>query len=241
MLITNSKGENAKAVYSLENKNIELEEESGLSPLLHRNIPQLRKILINKKEESFFKGFELQFVLIENKPITNFEDRNKTIVLDRRGGKYFFDVLDKSCEQIIEAFTDGSYSSKTRKGGYVVLLKDLKGDYTLKKYKSKIHKSSLLELLAAIKAMELLKSESKFRIITDSVYVVKGISEWLPIWKMNNWCTCNGEAVKNIYHWKRVDALTENKYIEFQWVKGHSGHFENSICDLYAKEMAGQK
>ncbi|WBW99763.1 RNase H family protein [Oceanirhabdus sp. W0125-5] len=53
---------------------------------------------------------------------------------------------------------------------------------------------------------------------------------------MNGWLTANGEKVKDIDNWVKFDKLTEGKYIEFQWVKGHSDHFENTLCDLYAKD-----
>lgn len=237
-VIVSSNSHNACIKYYFKDKKVVVEEGGELNNMLVANVEQLRKILINKKESSFFKGFELEFVLMENKPVTTFQDRNKTIVLDRRGGKYFFNLLEKSELDLVEAYTDASYSSKTRKGGYVILIKDIQGDYKMRKYKSKASKSSLLELQAAIKAMELLKDFEKFRIFTDSVYVIKGISEWLPMWKLNSWLTCNGEEVKNIYHWKKADLLSKNKYIEFKWIKGHSGHFENTICDLYAKDIS---
>ncbi|WP_243156187.1 RNase H family protein [Clostridium sp. C2-6-12] len=62
--------------------------------------------------------------------------------------------------------------------------------------------------------------------------------EWLPIWKLNNFKTINGESPKNLEKWLMFDGLCNGKYIEFQWVKGHSNHFENSLCDIYAKETA---
>lgn len=89
-----------------------------------------------------------------------------------------------------------------------------------------------------IKSLEILANEKQLRIVTDSQYVRKGITEWIFYWKLNGWLTANGRQVRNIEFWKKFDRLTENKYIEFQRVKSHSGHFENTICDLYAKEKA---
>jgi len=76
------------------------------------------------------------------------------------------------------------------------------------------------------------------RIISDSRYVIKGLTEWVFNWKLNDWHTAQGEKVKNIEYWQEFDKLTENKYIEFEWVKGHSSQYENSICDFYAKMLA---
>jgi ribonuclease HI len=76
--------------------------------------------------------------------------------------------------------------------------------------------------------------------VTDSQYVRKGLTEWIINWKLNNWTTANGEKVKNIEYWKRFDRLTDDRYIEFKYVKSHSGHFENTMADLYARDMAKQ-
>ena len=56
--------------------------------------------------------------------------------------------------------------------------------------------------------------------------------------KLNNWKTSTGNTAKNVETWKKIDGLTQNKYIEVVWIKGHSGHFENTLCDLYAREAA---
>jgi ribonuclease HI len=87
--------------------------------------------------------------------------------------------------------------------------------------------------------LELLKDEVEIRLITDSQYVRKGLTEWIINWKLNNWKTANGESVKNIKHWKKFDNLSNNKYIEFQYVKAHSQQFENTMADLYARDAAG--
>ncbi len=157
-----------------------------------------------------------------------------------RGCKYLSNVKDRGEKDIFKIFTDGCYLSDYQTGGYVALLKkpnnlyDLTWGYT----KSKAN-STLLELLAAIKGLEQLPGNiEKVRIVTDSRYVIKGLTEWVINWELNDWYTIQGRKVRNIEYWQKFEQLTRGKYIEFQWIKAHSFHFENTICDRYAKQIA---
>lgn len=74
---------------------------------------------------------------------------------------------------------------------------------------------------------------------TDSTYTVKGSSEWLPIWKRNNWIKQDGTPVANKEIWQNLDeklqALNEKGVkVEVRWVKGHSVHLGNQMADIRA-------
>jgi len=75
----------------------------------------------------------------------------------------------------------------------------------------------IIELEAAIKGLEILKDVVQIRIISDSQYVRKGLTEWGPIWELNDWHTVNGDKAKNIGYWKYFNILSIGKYIEFEW------------------------
>ncbi|MCH2314768.1 MAG: ribonuclease HI, partial [SAR202 cluster bacterium] len=89
-------------------------------------------------------------------------------------------------------------------------------------------------LTAVIKGLEALNKPCKLIITTDSKYVLSGITEWINNWKRHNWKSSNKKPVKNIHLWKRLDELAEKHQIEWDWVKGHSGHQENEIADQLA-------
>lgn len=234
------KDKTTQIVFCPETKELVINDDNHLSFLLRNNEYQLRKILHNKGKNTFYIGFNLIFSLRDEKDVRAFNDRTKIVVLDKRKDKECSYVIDNEKKFIHEIYIDGSFSEKKNKGGYAILHKNLNGDYKLYLEKSDIKSSSLLELQAAIKGLEILKTVDEIRIITDSQYVRKGLTEWIINWKLNNWHTANGEKVKNIEYWKKFEIITNNKYIEFQWVKAHSGHFENTLCDLYAKDMATQ-
>ena len=82
-------------------------------------------------------------------------------------------------------------------------------------------------------AIEALKKPCRVELYTDSVYVGKGISEWMPKWKKRAWKR-DGKLVKNVELWQRLDELIENHKIAYHRVAGHSGHPENERCDELA-------
>lgn len=93
-----------------------------------------------------------------------------------------------------------------------------------------------MELTAVIRALEALKRPSRVKLYTDSLYVMKGISQWVHDWKRRGWLTADKKAVKNIDLWKELDALAARHEIEWHWVKGHAGHPENERADRLANK-----
>jgi ribonuclease HI len=91
-----------------------------------------------------------------------------------------------------------------------------------------------MELLAAIKALEALKHPCIATVTTDSIYVMKGISEWLPNWVRKGWRTASNAPVKNADLWKQLVAAQSPHTVEWRWVKGHAGHPENERADQLA-------
>ena len=93
-----------------------------------------------------------------------------------------------------------------------------------------------MELLAAIMGLEALTRPSAVALTTDSQYVKNGITDWLAKWKKNNWQTAAKRPVKNRDLWLRLDRACQPHQIEWQWVRGHSGHRENERADRLANK-----
>lgn len=134
----------------------------------------------------------------------------------------------------IEIHTDGACSGNPGPGGWGALLrygeteKELSGG-------EKLTTNNRMELLAAIEAIESLNKPCRIDLYTDSQYVQKGISEWLPNWLKRGWKNAKGEPVKNQDLWQRLNTATKSHQIEWHWVKGHSGHPENERVDNLAR------
>lgn len=99
-----------------------------------------------------------------------------------------------------------------------------------------------MELMGLIKALESLKLSCNVTVCSDSQYLLKGISEWLPGWVKNNWKRGKkkDQPVKNIDLWKQLHEFTKKHTIKVHWVKGHNGHKYNEICDKMAQTAARQ-
>ena len=135
----------------------------------------------------------------------------------------------------IEIFTDGACKGNPGKGGWGVMIRSNGLEESL--YGGDISTTNnIMELTAAIKALEHIPENSNVVLTTDSKYVMQGITEWIKKWKIRDWKTASKKPVRNKELWKRLDTLTNLHSIEWKWVKGHSGHRENEIADQLANK-----
>ena len=138
-----------------------------------------------------------------------------------------------SKERVI-IYTDGGCDPNPGVGGWAVVLQ-CKGETKELSGGAPETTNNRMELTAAIEALRALKRPCSIAIHTDSEYVKKGITEWLPQWKRRNWRR-KGGAVKNLDLWQQLDALSEAHDIEWRWVAGHAGVPLNERCDQLASE-----
>ena len=135
----------------------------------------------------------------------------------------------------IEIFTDGACRGNPGPGGWGVVLRS--GRHEKHLYGGERQTTNnRMELMAAIQGLEALKKRCHVVLTTDSVYVQKGISEWLHNWKRRGWKTAGKKPVKNIDLWQRLDEAAQGHEVEWHWVKGHSGHPENELADQLANK-----
>ncbi len=135
----------------------------------------------------------------------------------------------------VEIFTDGACSGNPGPGGWGALLRYGGREKTLSGAEANTT-NNRMELMAAIRALESLKRPCQVTLFTDSVYVQKGISQWLKNWKRRGWKTADKKPVKNADLWRRLDAATEGHDIRWRWVRGHSGHPDNELVDELARK-----
>lgn len=137
------------------------------------------------------------------------------------------------------AYTDGACSGNPGPGGWGVLMVAREGGKVVKERTlsgGEAHTTNnRMELMAAISALEALTKATDLTIITDSVYVKNGITEWMVGWKRKGWRTAAGPPVKNVDLWQRLDAAQAEHKVVWRWIKGHAGHAENERADELAR------
>ena len=132
----------------------------------------------------------------------------------------------------ITLFSDGSALGNPGPGGYGVILRYGDKERELSGYE--LHTTNnRMELKGVIEGLKVLKEPCDVTVISDSSYVIKGMTEWLP-----NWVKRDFKKVKNPDLWREYIAVSKPHTITAFWVRGHDGHVENERCDTLAKEAA---
>jgi ribonuclease HI len=138
----------------------------------------------------------------------------------------------------VELYTDGACSGNPGPGGWAFILRHPATAKQLEKSGGERETTNnRMELLAVVRGLEALTKPSHVKLMTDSVYVGKGLSEWMPKWKANGWRRREGtqwKEVKNEDLWRELDQLIHRHKITYIRVAGHSGHPENDRCDELA-------
>lgn len=138
----------------------------------------------------------------------------------------------------VELYTDGACSGNPGPGGWAFVLRDCRSGKEMEGSGGESQTTNnQMELVAAIRGLEALKRPCDVTLYADSVYVGQGLSRWMAGWKANGWRRREGsqwKPVKNVELWQRLDELVGVHRVEFQHVKGHSGHPENERCDQLA-------
>jgi ribonuclease HI len=135
----------------------------------------------------------------------------------------------------IEIYTDGACRGNPGPGGWAALLR--MGEREREISGAEPHTTNnRMELTAVIRALQALKRPVQARVYTDSEYVRRGISEWLPAWKARGWRTADRKPVKNQDLWQQLEELARNHRIEWHWVPGHAGVPDNERVDRLANE-----
>lgn len=135
----------------------------------------------------------------------------------------------------VDIFTDGACSGNPGPGGWGAILRH--GDKERELCGGEANTTNnRMELMAAIKALEALKSPCEVDLYTDSSYVKDGLSNWIFGWKKRGWKTADKKPVKNLELWQSLDAARDRHKVTLHWVKGHAGHAENERADELARE-----
>lgn len=147
---------------------------------------------------------------------------------------------------LFKIYTDGGFCNTQSKGvgswAFILLKYDeKKKDYTevskdsgkvFETTNNKMELEAMFKGISALDKVDCKPAEDTVEIISDSMYVVKGSSEWVEKWKEHGWKTLSGKDVKNQDLWMKVIKIKDKyKNLKFNWVKGHDIDKYNIECD----------
>ncbi|WP_179408431.1 ribonuclease HI [Novosphingobium marinum] len=137
----------------------------------------------------------------------------------------------------IDIFTDGACKGNPGPGGWGVLLrmgrheKELAGS-------DPSTTNNRMEMTAVVKALNALIEPCDVTIHTDSRYVIDGMTKWIEGWQRKGWINASKQPVRNADLWHDLIEAAQPHRVQWEWVKGHSGHPENERVDKLASDAA---
>jgi ribonuclease HI len=139
---------------------------------------------------------------------------------------------------LVWLYTDGACSGNPGPGGWAYILKHPATGQVRDGSGAEVHTTNnRMELASVIEGLAGLKRRCQVQLVTDSQYVAKGISEWLPKWKAQGWRRKEKGQFKPVMNadlWQRLDGLLAEHTVRVTHVLGHRGHPENEACDRMA-------
>lgn len=149
----------------------------------------------------------------------------------------------------IALFSDGGCRGNPGPGAWAFVAQNFEGkvlseggEFHELTTNNKMELSAPLEGLVSL--ISILKEENKdplltkIKVITDSKYVVDGMKSWVPGWKSRGWKKADNKSPENLELWQKLDQVKDQFFqVEWEWVKGHSGHPQNEYCDQLANGL----
>lgn len=137
---------------------------------------------------------------------------------------------------VIRIYTDGACLGNPGPGGWAALI-DADGRREEISGAAPQTTNNRMELTAVIEALRRVPPPTPVRVITDSQYVLQGMTRWLPGWRRRGWRTADGQPVLNRDLWEQLVALDGGR-VQWEWVRGHQRHPENTRVDALARARA---
>jgi len=93
-----------------------------------------------------------------------------------------------------------------------------------------------MEMWAAIQGLRVAGTAPAV-LVTDSEYLLKGITQWIQGWKKRGWLTAARKPVLNQDLWEELDQLNHPR-VRWQYTRGHAGEEGNERCDQIAQAFS---
>jgi len=137
-------------------------------------------------------------------------------------------------------YTDGACTRNPGRGGYAaVIVGPLSRRPLVVSGGEAYTTNNRMEMRAVIEGLNALDPSASVEVVTDSEYVLKGFTEWLPSWVRRGWRTSSKKPVKNADLWKDMAAAAgRHGRVTWRWTRGHSGDRFNEMADGIAEAIA---
>ena len=136
-------------------------------------------------------------------------------------------------------YSDGGAIGNPGPGGFGVVIEAAGDRWELSRgyRRTTNNRMELMGVIAGLESTIELGKGRRTEVVSDSSYVVNGMSKgWAARWRANGWRRNNrGEKALNPDLWGRLLDAAKGRDVSFSWVKGHSGHPQNERCDALVR------
>ena len=137
----------------------------------------------------------------------------------------------------ITIYSDGACSGNPGPGGWAARLKYADGRIRELGGAEPDTTNNRMELQAAIEGLRFAGRGEPITMVTDSEYLLKGITRWIHGWKRKQWKTASRKPVLNQDLWRALDELNGGS-VKWEYTRGHAGDPDNERCDEIAQAFS---
>jgi len=202
--------------------------------------PYVQKKLLETKD----------YLICEDSPVDNFwgigENKDGQNVMGQLWMKLRSELREKEknkdLSKQIKIYTDGACSGNPGPGGWGAIIFESGKKKEISGFCEETTNNQM-ELIAAIKALELVEKPSDIELYSDSAYLINAFKEeWITKWQLNGFKNSNNKDVANADLWAKLIEFNNKHKIKWIKVKGHADNEFNNRCDQLATgEIAKNK
>lgn len=131
-------------------------------------------------------------------------------------------------------YSDGACAKNPGPAGWGAVVIKESGEATSHSGYLGLGTNQVAELAGAIEGLELVPEGASVELVSDSQYVLKGLTEWRRGWESRNFVNSKGDPVANLELWKRLYRVADKRKVKTRWVRGHTGDKFNEMADILA-------
>jgi ribonuclease HI len=137
-------------------------------------------------------------------------------------------------------WTDGACCVNPGAGGWAAIVVPPDGGEPIELSGGEPHSTNnRMEFSAAIYGLRSLPAGSHVCVVTDSLLMLKSMTQWIGGWKRRGWRTAGGDPVKNQDLVRALEAeVDRHAHVRWHWVKGHAQSALNDRADRLAVAAA---
>ena len=161
----------------------------------------------------------------------------------RRASRSLPGLLPEAAPGEVLVWTDGACQGNPGPGGWAAIVVDDDGHPIAERSGGAPQTTNnIMEMTAALEGMRALPDGSSVVVVTDSRYLLDGMTSWMGGWKQRGWRTAGGGPVKNKQLWLELEAETQrHASVRWHWVRGHVGNALNERADELAVAAAASQ